>query len=76
MLAEHEINVDPDQKINHFNKQFKNSPPDNFTIPVMKGGQHGFYKVSNRCVAWDIATQQPFDSLFQDVVRNWLLMLD
>ena len=76
LFAEHDINVDPKQNIEHFNNLFDNSPPDNFTIKVMEGGQHGFYKVADRCVGWDIAEQQPFDPLFQDEVRNWLLKLN
>ncbi|MGB5271867.1 MAG: hypothetical protein WBN52_15315 [Eudoraea sp.] len=42
----------------------------------MKGGQQGFYKVSDRCVDWDTASQQTFDPLFQDEVRSWLKKLD
>ena len=76
LFAEHDINVDPEQNIEHFNHLFDNTTPDNFTIKVMEGGQHGFYKVSDRCVGWDIAMQQPFDPLFQNEVRNWLIKLD
>jgi hypothetical protein len=65
--------MDPVQNIAHFNTLFNNNPPDNFTIKVMEGGQHGFYKVADRCVGWDFAEQQPFDPHFQDEVRNWLL---
>jgi dienelactone hydrolase len=76
LFAEHDINVDPEQNIEHFNQLFDNNPPDNFTIKVMQGGQHGFYKVADRCVDWETATQQAFDSSFQDQVRKWLLELD
>jgi len=76
LFAEHDINVDPAQNIGHFNNLFNNNPPNNFTIKVMEGGQHGFYKVADRCVGWDIAEQQPFDPHFQDEVRNWLLKLN
>ena len=76
LFAEHDMNVPPDQNIEHFNEVFDNRPPDNFTIKVMEGGQHGFYKVSDRCVDWNTAMQQPFDPLFQDKVRTWLLNLD
>jgi dienelactone hydrolase len=76
LFAEHDINVDPVQNIEHFNKLFNDSPPDNFTIKVMEGGQHGFYKVADRCVSWDIAEQQAFDPRFQDEVRSWLINLD
>jgi len=76
LFAEHDINVDPVQNIEHFNQLFDNSPPDNFTIKVMDGGQHGFYKVADRCVDWDTAMQQAFDPAFQDQVRNWIEKLD
>jgi dienelactone hydrolase len=76
LFAEHDINVDPVQNIEHFNQLFNNSPPDNFTIKVMQGGQHGFYKVADRCVDWETATQQAFDPSFQDQVRKWVLKLD
>lgn len=76
LFAEHDINVDPGQNIEHFNALFENNPPDNFTIKVMDGGQHGFYMVSDRCVSWDKAEQQPFDPQFQNEVRNWLMKLD
>ena len=38
----------------------------------MKDGQHGFYKVKDRCVDWDTATRQPFDPQFQEEIRSWL----
>lgn len=76
LFAEHDINVDPEQNIQHFNRLFDNRPPDNFTIKVMEGGQHGFYKVADRCVDWDTAMQQDFDPGFQDQVRHWLIQLD
>ncbi len=76
LFAEHDFNVPPDQNIEHFNEVFDNRPPDNFTIKVMEGGQHGFYKVTDRCVDWDTAVKQPFDPDFQDKVRSWLKKLD
>lgn len=76
LFAEHDINVDPTQNIQHFNQIFNYSPPDNFMIKVMKGGQHGFYKVTDRCVDWDTAVLQAFDPAFQNQVRNWLIQLD
>ena len=48
LFAEHDINVDPDQNIRHFNEVFDGSPHDNFTIEVMKSGQHGFFIVLGR----------------------------
>jgi dipeptidyl aminopeptidase/acylaminoacyl peptidase len=76
LFAEHDINVNPEQNIEHFNNLFENRPPDNFMIKVMKGGQHGFYIVTDKCVDWDTASQQSFDPLFQDEVRSWLKKLD
>ena len=76
LFAEHDINVKPEQNIQHFNDVFDNRPPDNVTIKVMQGGQLGFYKVADRCVDWDRAMQQPFDPQFQNEVRNWLIQLD
>ena len=75
LFAEHDINVDPEQNIEHFNTLFDNSPPDNFTIKVMEGGQHGFYIVEDRCVDWEIATSKPFDPQFQKSIRRWLVDL-
>lgn len=76
LFAEYDINVDPGQNIQHFNQLFQDNPPDNFTIKVMEGGQHGFYKVENRCVDWDTAMQQAFDPGFQDEIRIWLTNLE
>jgi dienelactone hydrolase len=76
LFAEHDINVNPEQNIDHLNKVFDNNPPANFTIKIMPGGQHGFYRVSDRCVSWETAEKQPFDPEFQNEVRNWLMKLD
>lgn len=76
LFAEHDINVNPEQNIDHFNKVFDNNPPANFTIKTMTGGQHGFYVVSDGCVSWETAEKQPFDPHFQNEVRNWLAQLD
>jgi dienelactone hydrolase len=76
LFAEYDINVPPDQNIEHFNELFDGAPPANFTVEVMQGGQHGFYQVDNRCVDWETATQQSFDSAFQDDIRTWLKSLD
>lgn len=76
LFAEHDLNVDPEQNIDHFDQLFDNNPPDNFTIKVMESGQHGFYIVTDRCVDWNTAEQQAFDSGFQDQVRSWLIQLD
>jgi dipeptidyl aminopeptidase/acylaminoacyl peptidase len=76
LFAQYDINVPPDQNIGHFNELFENNPPTNFTIKVMPGGQHGFYKVTDRCVDWSTAEQQHFDIHFQNEIREWLLELD
>ena len=76
LFAEYDINVDPDQNIQHFNQLFDNNPPDNFTIKVMEEGQHGFYKVADRCVDWDTAMQQAFDPVFREEIRIWLTKLE
>jgi dipeptidyl aminopeptidase/acylaminoacyl peptidase len=76
LFAEYDINVPPDQNIGHFNQLFEDNPPANFTIKVMQGGQHGFYKVADRCVDWDTASQQPFDSEFRESIKRWVKKLD
>jgi dienelactone hydrolase len=76
LFAEHDINVPPEQNIRHLNEIFEGYPPANFTIRVMGGGQHGFYQVTDRCVDWEAAVQQPFDSQFRDKILKWLLTLD
>ena len=76
LFAEHDINVNPDQNIQHFNEVFDGNPPDNFNIEVMKNGQHGFYVVNDRCVDWATAEKQPFDPQFQKLIRQWLIELD
>ncbi len=76
LFAEHDINVDPDQNIAHFNEVFDGNPPDNFKIEVMKSGQHGFYIVKDRCVDWATAEKQPFDPQFQASIRQWVIGLE
>jgi dipeptidyl aminopeptidase/acylaminoacyl peptidase len=76
LFAEHDANVPPEQNIGHLKELFDNNPPSNFIIKVMKGGQHGFYMVEDRCVDWGTAEQQPFDPQFQEEIRNWLIRLD
>ena len=76
LFAEHDVNVPPKQNISHLDAVFENDPPANFTVKVMQGGQHAFYKVDNRCIDWETATQQPFDTEFRNEIRNWLLNLN
>lgn len=72
LFAEHDVNVPPEQNLEHLNEVFDNKPPSNYTIKVMKGGQHAFYKVDNRCVDWETAVKQPFDPVFKNEIRSWL----
>lgn len=73
LFAEHDVNVPPNQNIGHLNELFGDHPPANFTIKVMPGGQHGFYKVTDRCVDWDTAeAQNSFDPDFQEAIQDWL----
>lgn len=76
LFAEHDINVDPNQNIAHFNEVFDDNPPDNFTIEVMQSGQHGFYIVKDRCVDWTTAEKQPFGPQFQESIRRWVKGLE
>lgn len=75
LFAEHDINVNPEQNIEHLHRIFDNKPPANFTVKTMPAGQHGFYVVSDRCVSWEIAEKQSFDPQFQNEIRSWLLNL-
>ena len=52
LFAEFDINVDPEENIDHLNQIFGNKIPNNITVKTMPKGQHGFYKVENRCVPW------------------------
>ena len=72
MFAEHDMNVDPTQNINYLNEVFDNNPPDHFTVKIMAGGQHGFYKVKDRCVSWEDAEKQSFDADFQNEIEEWV----
>ena len=38
----------------------------------MPKGNHGFYKVENKCVDWDAAVKNGFDPEFQNEIRLWL----
>jgi dipeptidyl aminopeptidase/acylaminoacyl peptidase len=77
LFAEYDVNVPPDQNIEHFNQLFGDHPPANFTIKVMPGGQHGFYQVRDRCVDWATAeAQNSFDSDFQELIREWVVNLN
>ncbi len=50
LFAEFDINVDPKENIDHLNHIFEYKIPNNIAVITMPKGQHGFYKVENRCV--------------------------
>ena len=76
LFAEFDINVDPQENIDHLNQIFENKIPDNITVKTMPKGQHGFYKVANRCVPWDEAEKNDFDSNFQNQIAEWVIKLN
>ena len=76
LFAEFDINVDPKENIDHLNQIFENKIPDNITVKTMSKGQHGFYKVENRCVPWDEAEKNDFDSNFQNQIAEWVSELN
>jgi dipeptidyl aminopeptidase/acylaminoacyl peptidase len=76
LFAEFDINVDPKENINHLNQIFQNKIPNNITVKTMPKGQHGFYKVENRCVPWGEAEKNDFDSNFQNQIKDWVRELN
>lgn len=72
LFAEYDNNVDAQQNQEHLDNLFQDEVPANFQVEVMPGGQHGFYKVANRCVSWEEATTKPFDPEFQKKIAKWL----
>jgi dienelactone hydrolase len=76
LFAEYDVNVDPEQNIDHLNGLFGGQVPDHFTVETMPRGQHGFYVVEDRCVDWETAVQQDFDPGFQEKIREWIIHLD
>ena len=76
LFAEFDINVDPNENIDHFNQVFENKIPKNIAIKTMPKGQHGFYKVENRCVSWDEAVKNDFDLSFQNQIKEWVIKLN
>ena len=76
LFAEFDINVDPKENIDHLNQIFENKIPDNITVKTMPKGQHGFYIVENRCVPWDEAEKNDFDSNFQNQIAEWVSELN
>jgi alpha/beta superfamily hydrolase len=75
LFGEFDINVDPEINIKHLKNVFDNEVPENITCMTMPGGNHGFYKVENKCVDWDTAAKSDFDPEFQNEIRKWLLSL-
>jgi len=76
LFAEFDINVDPKENIDHFNQIFENKIPKNIAVKTMPKGQHGFYKVENRCVSWDEAVKNDFDLSFQNQIKEWVIELN
>ena len=76
LFAEFDINVDPKENIDHLNLIFEDQVPSNFQIRTMPKGQHGFYKVDNRCIPWEEAEKNDFDSDFQNQIREWVKALN
>ena len=76
LFAEFDMNVDPNENINHLNQLFENNVPDFITVKTMPQGQHGFYKVENRCVSWDQAEKNGFDSDFKNEIKEWVNQLN
>ena len=76
LFAEFDINVDPKENINHLNLVFEGQIPNNITVKTMPKGQHGFYKVEDRCVPWDEAEKNDFDTNFQYQINEWLRKLN
>jgi len=76
LFAEFDINVDPKENIDHLNQIFENKIPNNIAVKTMPKGQHGFYKVENRCVPWDEAVKNDFDSNFQNQIKEWVSKLN
>ena len=76
LFAEYDINVDPKENIDHLNLIFEGQVPSNFQIRTMPKGQHGFYKVENRCIPWEEAEKNDFDSDFQNQIREWVEKLN
>lgn len=76
LFAEFDINVDPKENIDHLNHIFDNNIPNNIAVKTMPKGQHGFYKVENRCVPWDEAEKNDFDSNFQNQIKEWVSELN
>jgi len=72
LFAEFDINVDPKENIDHLNHIFEYKIPNNIAVLTMPKGQHGFYKVENRCVPWDQAEKNDFDSNFQNQIKEWV----
>jgi len=76
LFAEFDMNVDPNENIDHLNEIFENQIPNNITFKTMPKGQHGFYKVENRCVPWEEAEKKGFDSNFQNQISDWISKLN
>ncbi len=75
LFAEFDINVDPEENLEHLNQVFEDKVPGNFTLKTMSKGQHGFYKVENACVPWEEAEKNDFDPEFKNQISSWVSTL-
>ena len=72
--SDNDIDINDQAKIE--NQIFENNIPANIVVKTMPKGQHGFYKVENRCVPWNEAEKNDFDSNFQNHIKDWVSELN
>ena len=75
LFGEFDIKVDPELNVEHLKEIFNDEVPKNISHKTMPLGNHGFYKVENKCVDWDNAAKGSFDSNFQNEIKEWLSSL-
>jgi len=75
LFGEFDINVDPELNVKYLNEIFNDEVPMNISYKTMPLGNHGFYKVENKCVDWDTAAKGSFDAEFQNDIKEWLASL-
>ncbi|MDN3642325.1 DUF418 domain-containing protein [Lutimonas halocynthiae] len=75
LFGEFDINVDPELNVEHLKEIFNDEVPRNISHKTMPLGNHGFYKVENKCVDWDTAAKGSFDAEFQNEIKEWLSSL-
>ena len=75
LFGEFDINVDPELNVKYLSEIFNDEVPMNISYKTMPLGNHGFYKVENKCVDWDTAAKGSFDAEFQNDIKEWLASL-